>query len=522
MDDIEDFFNIGKNFIKPRNCDPIKELTDELDKKAEEVSKPTGLSHDGRPRDEFSIVFNPDPNYINPDMTGNGVACMEGLDLKYYGDDVEENAVLAKSELNNFANILLEIKSYLVKVSNVIDISPYKIMALRTIFENLCAAKSSITPMFDLNNFDSDKFYEYFSNYFDVVNKIDFNWKNSTSSKGYSLILDELYLNKDSRDLQHILLYFGAKKCGKNVLLRNVINFDKYNQFIQTVNMCASRIAYIDFNRNISKIVVDFKKRMKTMNTQEATIAKTFVDSIYSYGVQMCRGVIDFCKYIMDIYNIISPSKNSSSLFGTNTNSFIHDIDKKNPWVSADYHLLKDLIKGDESMAMTEKIIATHNKYVKPNDLFLFLGDISESELYDQANKKYLGKLIELCKRLNGIKIMIIGNNDSAPTKFYKECGFIEVYENPVLTSKYVFSHGPVYVDKGIINVHGHIHGSKSYWGVDHNDHVDAYLGLYGQPVKLNDLTSYQNMSKYQQGCVSKFGPKYSKDPELNKPITLS
>jgi len=521
MDDITDFYSVGKNFTKPRNYDPIEELKNDLDEKLKELSPVNnGLSSDGRPRDEFSIVFNPDPDYINPDTTGNGVCCMEGLDLNYYGKDVEQNAVLAKSELNNFANILLQIKSNLINVTKTIDLSPNKVMALRIIYDNMCASKTTVKLNYDFSKFKSDEFKAYFINYFDTINKIDFSWKPTSKSKGYASIIDELFLNKDIRNFDDNLYYFDVRKSNKEVYLREAAaNFENYMNTIRALNMCLDKIEGVDFNRNLTKLVTEFKKVMKTMNSFEASIAKNFVDTIYNYGVNLSKDIINISKYVMSVYSLISPVSLAPEV---NPKSLLRDIEKKNPWVSADYHLLKDLVKGSNDLSETEKIIQTHNKYVKPNDLFLFLGDISESEIYDQNNRKYLGKLIECCKRLNGIKIIIIGNNDCATKQFYKECGFVEIYENPILTKKYVFSHGPIIADDGFINVHGHIHGSKNYWGVDHENHVDAYIGLYGQPIKLNDLVSPKNMVKYQQGCVTKSGPKYdNRDPETKKIPTI-
>lgn len=516
MDDLKDFYSIGKNFTKPRNYDPIKELKSEIEDEENKLSSISDLSHDGRPRDEFSIVFNPDPDYINPDTSGNGVMCMEGYNDHYGVPDI---VAMAKSKLNNLTYIICQVKAYLVKIANTIDLSPYKAMALKTIFENMCASKYTLKTEYDFSKFDQDAFFEYFVNYVEILHSIDFRWRPNNHSKGYSSAIDNLYLNKSNTIKDKVIYSFGVKTNNKETYLKNIILFDKYLSIIKMINECTSYVQYIDFNDEINKLTLKFKKEMKTMNEAEGKIAFSFIDTIYNYGIDMCKAIMSVNKFIFDIYDIISPSNSSvSSKFGINTKSIIYNIDKKNPWVSADYHLLKDLVKGTNDMSFTENIITMHNKFVKPNDIFLFLGDISESEIFDQKNKVYVQKLIEVCKRLNGIKIMLKGNNDTGPNEIYKACGFVEVYDDPILLSKCVFSHGPIVTDNGVINVHGHIHGSKNYWDIDYHDHVDAFYGLYGQPVRLNDLISSKNLKQYQEGCVTKSGMKYAnKDPETMK-----
>jgi calcineurin-like phosphoesterase family protein len=195
----------------------------------------------------------------------------------------------------------------------------------------------------------------------------------------------------------------------------------------------------------------------------------------------------------------------------------MYKIDKLNPWVSSDYHLLKELIKGaDSNFEFTKKIIEMHNSVVKPNDLFLFLGDLSESELFTQNMKKAQEDLIGLCRLMNGKKIMITGNNDLCPDDFLKKCGFIEIYRDPVLLEKICFSHGPIPCKPGIINIHGHIHGNKTYWINTYGDYIDAFYGLWGGPVKLDFLTNKKTLQSYRNGCITRLDKIYQ-DPETTK-----
>jgi hypothetical protein len=80
--------------------------------------------------------------------------------------------------------------------------------------------------------------------------------------------------------------------------------------------------------------------------------------------------------------------------------------------------------------------------------------------------------------------------------------GFEEVYDKPILGKKYLFSHEPQIMNnypKDILNIHGHIHGSKKYWDMDAERHLDAYYGLYGKPMRLSELVKYYNSGKYDE-----------------------
>ena len=175
-------------------------------------------------------------------------------------------------------------------------------------------------------------------------------------------------------------------------------------------------------------------------------------------------------------------------------------------YVSADYHLGKYLLyneddpKYEEHLKDNEKIINLHNKVVKKNDLFIFLGDLSESEFGDELDSEMIRKEIKkLIKLLNGKIILFCGNNDTFSNSFYKECGIETVIRKDyILTDKYYYSHYPVNVgNKDLINIHGHIHGSKSYWGIDWHNHIDCYWKLWDGPIRISELKRKYKIGSY-------------------------
>ena len=173
-------------------------------------------------------------------------------------------------------------------------------------------------------------------------------------------------------------------------------------------------------------------------------------------------------------------------------------------WVSADYHFGKFLRKeGEEKDALKleeEKIIELHNSKVKKDDLFLFLGDISESEFGDEARTEALTHVMNQIKRLNGRKIILPGNNDTCDDLFYKNCGFELIFRRDrIITSKHVFSHFPVNMrDNSRINIHGHIHGSFKYFECDPENHVDCYWKLWNGPLRISELDELVTSGKYK------------------------
>lgn len=97
-----------------------------------------------------------------------------------------------------------------------------------------------------------------------------------------------------------------------------------------------------------------------------------------------------------------------------------------------------------------QTIIDNWNKVVKPKDKVYHLGDVS-------LNKQSV-KLIEQC---NGTKVLIRGNHDLHPTKYYLQY-FRDVYGVRGLGDpKCILTHVPIHpssVERWLFNVHGHLH----------------------------------------------------------------
>lgn len=102
-------------------------------------------------------------------------------------------------------------------------------------------------------------------------------------------------------------------------------------------------------------------------------------------------------------------------------------------------------------------LIERWNEVVRPQDEIFVLGDFS---LYEKD------KTTEIVHRLNGTKILVMGNHDTQTSEYYLECGFDQVSQYPIVVADFwILSHYPMYVNQNMpyANIFGHVHSSKVY-----------------------------------------------------------
>lgn len=106
---------------------------------------------------------------------------------------------------------------------------------------------------------------------------------------------------------------------------------------------------------------------------------------------------------------------------------------------------------------MDNELIARWNNVVMPEDTVFMIGDFS---FYDQAETK------QICQKLKGNKILILGNHDIPSEEYYRQCGFSSVYSYPIVFQDFwLLSHKPLYLNKHMpyVNIYGHVHGNEMY-----------------------------------------------------------
>lgn len=149
------------------------------------------------------------------------------------------------------------------------------------------------------------------------------------------------------------------------------------------------------------------------------------------------------------------------------------------------------------------EIINKINNTVKPDDLLINLGDLVDGEF---TLKKQLKETIQTINCNN--MILVLGNNDLFDKDFYKECGFKYVVQS-FTWKNILFTHIPIKNDNHM-NIHGHIHGYKTYW-VPYTNQIDvAALNGRSEPVELKKvMDSQKSYSKTIKECPEHFNEGY-------------
>ena len=110
---------------------------------------------------------------------------------------------------------------------------------------------------------------------------------------------------------------------------------------------------------------------------------------------------------------------------------------------------------------MNETIIKRWNMMVNKDDIVYHLGDFAF------VNKEATQEIVS---QLNGRIRLIRGNHDTHNNQWYRDCGFEEVYDHPIIIKDFVvLSHEPMpfVMNQVYVNLYGHVHTSPMFetWG---------------------------------------------------------
>ena len=126
-----------------------------------------------------------------------------------------------------------------------------------------------------------------------------------------------------------------------------------------------------------------------------------------------------------------------------------------------DPHFGSDTIRRYENRPFNDvdimdmELIKTYNEIVTEEDTVIFTGDFG-AEGYER----------EILTSLNGKKYLVKGNHDTKSNSMYRELGFSEVYDHPIILDNFwIVSHEPMYVSKMIpyANIFAHVHNNPMY-----------------------------------------------------------
>ena len=104
---------------------------------------------------------------------------------------------------------------------------------------------------------------------------------------------------------------------------------------------------------------------------------------------------------------------------------------------------------------MNQKLITKWNSAVNDNDIIYILGDFGADN-----NESFI------LNQLKGKKYLVKGNHDQHSNQYYRDAGFIEVYDKPIILNDFwILSHEPMYVNNNMpyANIFGHIHNSPMF-----------------------------------------------------------
>lgn len=108
-----------------------------------------------------------------------------------------------------------------------------------------------------------------------------------------------------------------------------------------------------------------------------------------------------------------------------------------------------------DEIQMDKELIWRWNSAIGEQDVVYVLGDFGGA-----------GHEAELLNQLKGKKYLIKGNHDVKSNEYYRQAGFAEVYDCPIiLESFWILSHEPLYVNTNMpyANIFGHVHASPMF-----------------------------------------------------------
>lgn len=112
----------------------------------------------------------------------------------------------------------------------------------------------------------------------------------------------------------------------------------------------------------------------------------------------------------------------------------------------------------DSVEQMNDFIIKQWNSVVRENDTVYHLGDVCLGLRKEE--------IAEILSKLNGTKYLVKGNHDNWKNEVYREIGFKEVYDTPIIIKEFlILSHAPIpwKINPMYLNLYGHVHDSDLY-----------------------------------------------------------
>lgn len=136
----------------------------------------------------------------------------------------------------------------------------------------------------------------------------------------------------------------------------------------------------------------------------------------------------------------------------------------------------------ENAVKMDRELILKWNGIVSNNDTVYILGDFGAQ-----------GSESLLLSQLKGEKYLVKGNHDSNTNAYYREAGFKEVYDFPIITREFwILSHEPLYVNENMpyANIFGHVHNSPLYKTYSRHHYCVSVERTNYAPISFDEIIS--------------------------------
>lgn len=144
---------------------------------------------------------------------------------------------------------------------------------------------------------------------------------------------------------------------------------------------------------------------------------------------------------------------------------------------------------------MDEAMIKNWNETVSNNDVVIHLGDLG------LGKKEYIADIV---KRLNGKKILIMGNHDNWSEQTYRDMGFHTVSRFPILYADfYLMSHAPIQDNTGdFIQIFGHVHDKGKDFEKPGKSFCCSVENIQYTPIELTKIEEILRGQEYLTGVL--------------------
>jgi calcineurin-like phosphoesterase family protein len=158
----------------------------------------------------------------------------------------------------------------------------------------------------------------------------------------------------------------------------------------------------------------------------------------------------------------------------------------KKIFLIADTHFGDDTIRRYENRpfsgvtVMDREMISRWNTTVSKDDIVYVLGDFG-AEGYEKS----------ILTQLNGVKYLVKGNHDTKSNAAYRQFGFEEVYDHPIIIDGFwIFSHDALYVNSNMpyANLFGHVHNSPIVKNYSAQHYCVSAERINYTPIDFDDI----------------------------------